>query len=57
MTKWDYKLVYVHRKSPNEIEALLRQLGQQGWELVSAPHNLGSIQNLVLKRPVHPLGT
>ena len=36
MTKWDYKLVYVHRKSPQEIEGLVApQLCE--WEEVSVP--------------------
>jgi hypothetical protein len=54
MTQWDYKVVELPSdmtQKPQAIEALLRRLGQDGWELASTPSTGGGIVwYLYLKR-------
>ena len=54
MTKWEYLVVEVG--TPYEataLQVLLNRLGENGWELVSAPHagNVTAGTALILKRP------
>lgn len=49
MQKWEYKLV----PSERDVEALLNQLGAEGWELIAINigHSPGSRAMYYLKRP------
>jgi hypothetical protein len=44
---WQYRLVELNAPGPNELEAQLNHLGQDGWELAAA---LEDRNTLVLKR-------
>jgi hypothetical protein len=49
MAKWDYRVVVVG--SSEDLEAVLKRAGAQGWELVSVIDK-GLSAHLILKRPV-----
>ena len=49
MQKWDYKVVHFHL---NELEAGLKELGAEGWELVAAKFNSVNVAACILKRPI-----
>ena len=54
--KWEYRVFnlggLLNEVKPEEMEALLNQWGQEGWELVVAHHHEGSNRvRLVAKRP------
>ena len=45
---WQYRLVELSAPGPNELEAQLNRLGEEGWELATA---LEDRTTLILKRP------
>ena len=52
MPKWEYKVAHVG-DAFGTLQDLLNRLGQDDWELVSAPHAgpAGTVVTLILKRP------
>ena len=52
MTKWDYLVVDAAGKQGAELQVVLKQAGQQGWELVAAVAGAGGAPSLLFKRPL-----
>jgi hypothetical protein len=59
--KWEYRIEHVSERTPDSSnnwighteDKLLNQLGQEGWEAISAWYaGAGSYSNVLLKRPV-----
>ena len=53
MKRWEYKVVgYGNSYPPAEIEKILNELGEKGWELVNFITHESGCFRLVLKREV-----
>lgn len=51
MQKWEYKVVYIDKLTPDQINPRFNNLGQEGWELVSGPTSTAWGALFIFKRP------